>query len=101
VVAAIAAGVFAVNFGVLQVDQVRGPEPSTAEQTAAILETVETLSTQLMESVIPRAGGIVSTNPLQEELGLVYSDMRSALDFLALNFLPTAPPSSELPPRSG
>ena len=72
-------------------------ETSTAEETAVILNTVETLSTQFVESVIPAAGGLASQNPLQRELGSVYSDVRSALDFLALNFLPTA--RIEAPPQ--
>jgi hypothetical protein len=63
---------------------------SSAEDAAAIISTVEALSTELVASVLPTAGAIVAENPLQRELGSVYSDMRSALDFLALNFLPTS-----------
>jgi hypothetical protein len=59
-----------------------------AEDAAVIIRTVETLSTEFVDSVIPAAGGLVAENPLQRELSSVYSDMRSALDFLALNFLP-------------
>lgn len=62
---------------------------SSAEDAAAIISTVEALSTELVASVLPTAGAIVAENPLQRELGSVYSDLRSALDFLALNFLPT------------
>jgi hypothetical protein len=62
---------------------------STAE-AAVIVQAVESLSNRLVDSVIPSAGELVARNPLQQELGSVYSDMRSALDFLALNFLPTA-----------
>ena len=70
-------------------------EASTAEEAAVIIDTVETLSNELVGSVIPSAGMLVSKNPLQQELGMVYSDMRSALDFLKLNFLPTTPTSTE------
>ena len=70
-------------------------ESSTAEDAAVIIDTVETLSSELVDSVIPSAGMLVSKNPLQQELGLVYSDMRSALDFLKLNFLPTTPANAE------
>jgi hypothetical protein len=70
-------------------------EASTAEEAAVIIDTVESLSTELVDSVIPSAGALVSKNPLQQELGLVYSDMRSALDFLKLNFLPTIPANAE------
>ncbi len=75
--------------------QPRLAEAPTAEEAAVIIDTVETLSSELVESVIPSAGQLVSKNPLQQELGLVYSDMRSALDFLKLNFLPTVPANAE------
>ena len=66
-------------------DRVAG---SPGDDAAVILSTVESLSSDLVESVIPTAGVFVADNPLQRELGSVYSDVRSALDFLALNFLP-------------
>ncbi|MGH7944591.1 MAG: hypothetical protein ACREH8_19350 [Opitutaceae bacterium] len=73
-------------------------DPATAQESAVIINTVESVSTQLVDTVIPAAGGLVAKNPLQEELGLVYSDVRSALDFLALNFLPAAAaPASAAP----
>ena len=75
--------------------QPRVAEASTAEEAAVIIDTVETLSSELVESVIPSAGELVSKNPLQQELGLVYSDMRSALDFLKMNFLPSVPANAE------
>jgi anti-sigma factor RsiW len=75
--------------------QPRLAEASTAEEAAVIIDTVETLSSELVESVIPSASQMVSKNPLQQELGMVYSDMRSALDFLKLNFLPSVPTNSE------
>jgi hypothetical protein len=68
--------------------------PSDAEGAEVIVSAVQSLSSRLVDSVIPSAGELVATNPLQQELGLVYSDMRSALDFLALNFLPSSPASS-------
>ena len=64
--------------------------PSAAESAEVIVSAVQSLSNELVDSVIPSAGELVATNPLQQELGLVYADVRSALDFLALNFLPTA-----------
>ena len=75
--------------------QPRLAETPTSEEAAAIIETVETISSELVDSVIPSAGKLVSQNPLQQELGLVYSDMRSALDFLKMNFLPTVPANAE------
>jgi hypothetical protein len=75
--------------------QPRLAETSTTEEAAVIIDTVETLSSELVDSVIPSAGEFVSKNPLQQELGMVYSDMRSALDFLKLNFLPTVSANAE------
>lgn len=71
---------------------------STADGTAVVVSAVQSLSSGLVESVIPSAGDLVAENPLQRELGSVYSDVRSALDFLALNFLPTATAPATLPP---
>jgi hypothetical protein len=48
------------------------------------------ITARLWNAVIPTAGTLVADNPLQQELKSVYSDARSALDFLALNFLPSA-----------
>lgn len=63
---------------------------TTADGTVVVVSAVQSLSSGLVDSVIPSAGELVAENPLQRELGSVYSDVRSALDFLALNFLPTA-----------
>jgi hypothetical protein len=60
------------------------------EDALAVVDAVENLSVKLTGTVIPATGAMVADNPLQRELGSVYSDARSALDFLALNFLPTA-----------
>ncbi len=60
------------------------------EDAALLVDAVESFSHRLTDSVIPSAGQLVKTNPLQDELGSVYADMRSAIDFLALNFLPSS-----------
>lgn len=81
-------------------ERVAGATPR--DDAAMILSTVESLSSELVGTVIPSAGELVVQNPLQEEIGSVYSDMRSALDFLALNFLPAtrlSPPAE--PARPG
>lgn len=71
-------------------DGVPNPNPAaTTADATVIIAGVESLSDQLVDSVIPSAGQFAATNPLQQEMGFVYSDVRSALDFLALNFLPT------------
>ena len=47
----------------------------------------------------PAAGAILNGEPLQREADAVYSDARSAIGFLALNFLPAVP--AALDPEAG
>jgi len=70
------------------------PDTTIAAETAVVMETVESLSLGLVETVIPSAGALVADNPLQREFDSIYADARSVLGFLALNFLPTAPESA-------
>lgn len=70
-----------------------------AADAALIAEVVDSLSSKLTDSVIPTASEMVANNPLQRELDYVYDDARSALDFLALNFLPSATAASAPPTR--
>lgn len=72
----------------------------------ALVATVSDLSTQFVGDVIPSAGTMIAEkNPLQHEMDAVYTDAQTALDFLALNFLPQARTASAErsipPPRSG
>jgi hypothetical protein len=62
--------------------------PTTSAPVVAAAD--ESITTRLWNAVIPPAGTLVADNPLRQELKSVYSDARSALDFLALNFLPSA-----------
>jgi hypothetical protein len=73
----------------------------TKEDAAAVLAAVENFSFKFKERVIPATGAMVASNPLQEELGSVYSDARAALNFLALNFLPSSSAASAPAPSSG
>lgn len=59
-----------------------------AADTAAVTQAVRSVSARLVETVIPAAGLAAVDNPLQHELGAAAADMRSVLDFLAMNFLP-------------
>lgn len=88
------------------------PTPATGSSAAVaasdlrmVVDAVDSLSTTLSDSVIPRAGELMANNPLQHELDSVYADARSALDFLALNFLPRSasatPPPAAVRPRTG
>lgn len=83
------------------VDPVNQPHPQHAiaatEDAAVLAGAVESLSNGLVEKVVPSAGAMIADNPLQQEFGSVYADVRSAVDFLALNFLPASPPASDRP----
>jgi hypothetical protein len=54
-----------------------------------VLVAAENLSDGLWNTLKPSALDLSSAKPLQQEIESVYSDARSALDFLALNFLPS------------
>lgn len=82
----------------------RPPRPpvdlrSTAADAALVVDTVENLSSQLVDSVIPTTAQFVARNPLQQEASSLYADARSAIGFLAMNFLPKG--KDNAPPRSG
>ena len=68
-----------------------GPTRETNEANAAMLAgAVQAVSRGLVETVIPSTGALVADNPMQREFDAIYSDARSALGFLALNFLPAS-----------
>jgi hypothetical protein len=54
---------------------------------------------ELWAAIKPEAQALLAQDPLQSEVDAVVSDARSALQFLALNFLPTASP--ETPAQRG
>ena len=65
---------------------------ATPEAAAAMLaNAVDTVSRGLVETVIPTAGEFAANNPLQREFDAIYSDARSVVGFLAMNFLPNSP----------
>ncbi|MES2694501.1 MAG: hypothetical protein V4773_13580 [Verrucomicrobiota bacterium] len=63
----------------------------TASDAQSFVKQVAALSSDFTERVLPNAGALVADNPLQSEITAVYADARTALDFLAMNFLPTSP----------
>ena len=73
---------------------------TSSEDALAVVDAVETLTAKFNDTVIPVTGAMVANNPLQRELGSAYSDARSALHFLALNFLPPTTASNANPPGS-
>jgi hypothetical protein len=62
----------------------------TKEEMAMLTAAVSNASRGLVENVIPSTGALVADNPLQREFGAIAADARSALGFLAMNFLPTS-----------
>jgi hypothetical protein len=46
------------------------------------------------ESSWPNTAELLQKDPLQDEANSVYSDARSAVNFLAINFLPSTPQKS-------
>lgn len=103
---AVGAALAAVACAVIVLQRGPGAGPGTvaagsaAEDAALLVEAVQSLSDRMVDSVIPSAGALVADNPLQRELDSLQTDARSALRFLALNFLP-AEPAAEAQPRSG
>lgn len=81
------------------------PQPiaQTAPVSLQSLANTQQAVTQLWVSSVAlsdSALALARKDPLQQELDSVYADAHSALHFLALNFLPSAPPSSTPPPAS-
>ncbi len=83
------------------------PHPPRVQPAMAVVKSPapevmvqgESFSTRLINAVVPPAATLVAAAPLQNELDSVYSDARSALGFLALNFLPSS--SGLIDARSG
>ncbi|MDP3069747.1 MAG: hypothetical protein Q8N18_05630 [Opitutaceae bacterium] len=71
---------------------------ATAADAVLVAEAVGRASRGFVEHVIPSTGALVADNPLQREFGAIYADARSALGFLAMNFLPT--PSKAVVPAA-
>jgi len=75
-----------------------GPTPDSSADVNDAVAMATSLTSVLKNSVAPSARTLVADNPLQHELDSVYSDTRSALNFLASNFLPTSPTTPTLQP---
>lgn len=72
------------------------PSASTPESGASIedvLAVANDLPKRWLAAIQPNAVKLLEQNALQTEMALVSSDARSALDFLALNFMPSSPQS--------
>jgi hypothetical protein len=72
--------------------QVRTPN-ETAPPAATVedlLAVANELPSRWIAALQPRAVRLLEENPLQTEIASVSSDAKSALDFLAMNFLPSS-----------
>jgi len=89
-VGATAAAALAVMLLVKSSVPVNGPALVSAGAGAGNRATVPA-DGALWSGLPPAAGALLDGEPLQHEADAVYSDARSAIGFLALNFLPTVP----------
>ena len=99
-VAAVVATV--IVFRIQETPPVDAPQPVASIDDVLIV--AQELPKQWFATLQPGAVRLLETNPLQQEIASVSSDARSALNFLALNFLPStenASPASHpgSPPR--
>ena len=95
-VAAVALLAFFVKYPVFPERAGAATNPNAQVNDALVV--ARSISALWQNSVVPSAQTLVAENPLQHELDSVYSDTRTALNFLALNFLPTSPATPTLQP---
>lgn len=86
-----------VALGILVFQTMRAPEPVPEVPSAGMAavsasgdEAVEADGTGAWSRLSPNATALLEAEPLQREVDAFYSDARSALGFLALNFLPSS-----------
>lgn len=70
----------------------RDPDPAAILDES--VQVARELNDRFWNDVAPSANSLVQANPLQQEIGAVYADAQSALQFLALNFLPKSSTTS-------
>ena len=75
---------------VIRIQPIRPAQtPEPAASIDDVLIVAQELPKQWFATLQPNAVKLLETNPLQQEIASVSSDARSALSFLALNFLPS------------
>jgi hypothetical protein len=94
-----AAAAFAIIFGVARWSQERErgatEKLETARELAGLATAAEQFSDEWLNTKLPAAGTAALDNPLRQELDSLNADAHSALDFLALNFLPSTGPEAK------
>lgn len=93
-----AVAVFAIIFGVARWSKERERGAAAIDATrdlAAFAAAAEEFSDDWLNTKLPAAGVAAANNPLRQELDSLHADARSALNFLALNFLPSGTAGTE------
>lgn len=96
------AGLAAVAMAAVVMVRIQPAGHVDARAEAASIQDVLVVAQQLPDQIAtlqPSAMKLLTENSLQTEIASVKSDARSALDFLALNFLPATPKES-VPPQT-
>jgi len=63
--------------------------------TAALVAGARALPGQVWSTIEPETSAVLGPQPLQTEANAIAADARSAVSFLALNFLPNPPPARD------
>jgi hypothetical protein len=80
-------------------DQLVREEPAVFAMPS--LAALERYPERLRETIAPVVSTLPSENPLEQEIASVRADTRSALRFLAMNFLPASTAATILPENNG
>ncbi|HZP59274.1 MAG TPA: hypothetical protein VFB27_03040 [Opitutaceae bacterium] len=83
-----AAAAAAVAFGLWQKTNSSVPEENGAAGHGAVVVRDEPTTSQPWTALKPSVDALMRQDPLRTEVDSVYADARSAVHFLALNFLP-------------
>jgi hypothetical protein len=79
---------------------VLGLGPDERAVSASLAQAVQAIPAQIWKDVQPAAQSALRQEPVQAEVTALYSDARSALGFLAYNFLPGAAGTAPATPPS-
>lgn len=97
--AAGAAAVFIVTFTLVRVQPTTGGAAVSQApvDVRQMVVDVDAVRAQWLQNVGPSAKKIARDNPLSQELVSVRHDARSAVNFIAMNFIPMDTPGSQMP----
>jgi hypothetical protein len=92
--AAFAVGVFVLRDGTNPMATAIDGSTNPSAEAEVALGVLKVVSRKVMDDVVTPTETLIVDNALKTEIGSVYADARSALGFLALNFLPTPRPDA-------